>query len=93
MDQSSITTNEEQGSTRDIVAKVINWGIFSGSRKALVTYVELKEYKNGGDRQAQCQSGTLNLEEIAQELNITAHKEVYPISGVALFGEIKLFVS
>lgn len=41
-------------------------------RKALVTYVELKGYKNGGDRQAQCQTGALlSLDEIAQELNMS----------------------
>lgn len=34
--------------------------------------MELKGYKNGGDRQAQCQTGTLlSLDEIAQELNIS----------------------
>lgn len=44
-------------------------------RKALVTYVELKGYKHGGDRQAQCQTGTLlSLDEIAQELNISKRK-------------------
>lgn len=39
-------------------------------RRAIAKYVELKGYKNGGDRTAQCQSGTLlTLEEIAKELN------------------------
>lgn len=41
-------------------------------RKALETYVTLRGYKNGGDRQAQCQSGTmLTLEQIAKELNMS----------------------
>lgn len=41
-------------------------------RKALATYVELKGYSNGGDRQAQCQNGTLlSLDKIAQELNMS----------------------
>lgn len=41
-------------------------------RKALATYVELKGYQNGGDRQAQCQNGTLlSLDEIAKELNMS----------------------
>ena len=52
-DQSSLPLNSiEKGQTRDIVAKVINWGIFSGSRKALVTYVELKGNSHGGDRKS-----------------------------------------
>lgn len=41
-------------------------------RKALETYVSLRGYINGGDRQAQCQNGTLlSLEEIAKELNMS----------------------
>lgn len=80
-DQSSLADNEEKGRTRDIVAKIISWGIFSGSRKALVTYVELKGNSHGGDRKSKDHNGLLNLDEIAKELNITAHKEVYPISG------------
>ena len=41
-------------------------------RKTLTTYVELRGYKNGGDRQAQCQNGTLlSLDEIAKELNMS----------------------
>lgn len=44
----------------------------SKDRKALETYVSLRGYKNGGDRQAQCQSGTLlSLDEIAKELNMS----------------------
>lgn len=39
-------------------------------RKAIDTYVKLKGYKHGGDRQARCQSGTmLTLDDIAKELN------------------------
>lgn len=51
-DQSSLPLNSiEKGETRDIVAKIISWGTVSDSRrKALVTYVELKGYKNGGNR-------------------------------------------
>ena len=53
MDQSSIPLdNNQKGTTRDIVAKIISWGIFSGSRKALVTYVELKGNSHGGDRKS-----------------------------------------
>lgn len=41
-------------------------------RKALATYVELKGYSNGGNRQAQCQNGTLlSLDKIARELNMS----------------------
>ena len=41
-------------------------------RKALETYVTLRGYSNGGDRQAQCQNGTLlSLDEIAKELNMS----------------------
>lgn len=40
-------------------------------RKALVTYVELKGNAHGGDRKSRCQNGTLNLDEIAQELNMS----------------------
>lgn len=44
----------------------------SKDRKALETYVSLRGYKNGGDRQAQCQNGTLlSLDEIAKELNMS----------------------
>ena len=44
----------------------------SKDRKALETYVTLRGYKNGGDRQAQCQNGTLlSLDEIAKELNMS----------------------
>lgn len=40
-----------------------------GDRKALEMYVMLRGYKNGGNRQAQCQNGTLlSLDEIAKEL-------------------------
>lgn len=44
----------------------------SKDRKALEMYVSLRGYKNGGDRQAQCQNGTvLSLDEIAQELKMS----------------------
>ena len=36
-----------------------------------MTYVELKGNAHGGDRKSRCQNGTLNLDEIAQELNIS----------------------
>ncbi|MEI3595365.1 MAG: hypothetical protein V8Q58_07670 [Anaerobutyricum hallii] len=38
-------------------------------RKVAVEYVKLCGYKNGGDRQAQCQVGTrLSLDQIAEQL-------------------------
>lgn len=40
-------------------------------RKALATYVELKGYGYGGNRSSRDQSGLLNLDEIAKELNIS----------------------
>ena len=40
-------------------------------RKALVTYVELKGYEHVGNRKSRDQSGLLNLDEIAKELNIS----------------------
>lgn len=40
-------------------------------RKALATYVELKGYKHGGNRSSRCQDGTLILDEIAKELNMS----------------------
>ena len=41
----------------------------SKQRKVAVEYVRLCGYKNGGDRQAQCQNGTvLSLDEIASQL-------------------------
>lgn len=40
-------------------------------RKALATYVELKGYKHGGNRNSSVQSGHLNLDEIAKELNMS----------------------
>ena len=41
-------------------------------RKALETYVTLRGYSNGGDRQVQCQNGTLlSLDKIAKELNMS----------------------
>ena len=41
-------------------------------RKALVTYVELNGYKNGGNRQAQAQYGhVLTLDQIAAELHMS----------------------
>lgn len=40
-------------------------------RKALATYVELKGYKHGGNRISRCQDGTLILDEIAKELNMS----------------------
>lgn len=36
-----------------------------------MTYVELKGNAHGGDRKSRCQNGTLNLDEIAKELNIS----------------------
>ena len=78
MDQSSITTNEEKGRTRDIVAKIISWGIFSGSRKALVTYVELKGNSHGGDRKSKEKVFTMknssdpkNQKELAESYGIS----------------------
>lgn len=41
------------------------------NRKALATYVELKGYKHGGNRSSRCQDGTLILDEIAKELNMS----------------------
>lgn len=43
----------------------------SKDRKALATYVELKGNCHGGDRKSRCQNGTLNLDEIAKELNMS----------------------
>ncbi|MCM1237126.1 MAG: hypothetical protein NC489_44210 [Ruminococcus flavefaciens] len=40
-------------------------------RKALETYVELKGYGHGGVRNSRCQDGTLNLDELAKELNMS----------------------
>ena len=40
-------------------------------RKALATYVSLRGYKNGGDRKSKVQTGLMNLDEIAKELNIS----------------------
>lgn len=40
-------------------------------RKALATYVELKGYEHGGNRNSSVQSGHLNLDEIAKELNMS----------------------
>ncbi len=40
-------------------------------RKVLATYVELKGYKHGGNRNSSVQSGHLNLDEIAKELNMS----------------------
>lgn len=40
-------------------------------RKTLATYVELKGYKHGGNRISRCQDGTLVLDEIAKELNMS----------------------
>ena len=40
-------------------------------RKALETYVELKGYGHGGNRTSKDQSGLLNLDEIAKELNMS----------------------
>lgn len=40
-------------------------------RKALATYVELKGYKHGGNRNSSVQSGHLNFDEIAKELNMS----------------------
>lgn len=40
-------------------------------RKALATYVELKGYEHGGNRKSRGQSGLLNLDEIAKELNMS----------------------
>ena len=40
--------------------------------KVVSEYVRLCGYKHGGDRQAQCQSGTLiSLDEIAKEINMS----------------------
>lgn len=38
-------------------------------RKALATYVGLRGYRQGGDRKSKVQTGLMNLEEIAKELN------------------------
>lgn len=43
----------------------------SKDRKALATYVELKGNNHGGNRKSRCHNGTLNLDEIAQELNMS----------------------
>ena len=40
-------------------------------RKALETYVSLKGYEHGCARNSRCQNGTLNLDEIAKELNMS----------------------
>lgn len=40
-------------------------------RKALETYVSLKGYKHGGNRISRCQDGTLILDEIAKDLNMS----------------------
>lgn len=37
----------------------------------MATYVELKGYKHGGNRNSSVQSGHLNLDEIAKELNMS----------------------
>ena len=37
----------------------------------MATYVELKGYEHGGNRKSRDQSGLLNLDEIAKELNIS----------------------
>lgn len=37
----------------------------------MATYVELKGYGHGGARNSRCQNGTLNLDEIAKELNLS----------------------
>ena len=70
--------NEEKGQTRDIVAKIISWGIFSGSRKALVTYVELKGNAHGGNRKSDEKLFNLknsnepkNQKELAESYGIT----------------------
>ena len=53
-DREQCSHSEEKGQTRDIVAKIISWGTVSDyRRKALITYVELKGYKNGGNRDNQ----------------------------------------
>lgn len=43
----------------------------SKDRKALETYISLKGYEHGGARNSRCQNGTLNLENIAKELNMS----------------------
>ena len=37
----------------------------------MAAYVELKGYKHGGNRNSSVQSGHLNLDEIAKELNLS----------------------
>lgn len=55
-------------------------------RRAIKKYVELKGYKNGGDRKAQCQNGTLlTLDEIAKELNTSKRNFISPFMLIRQF--------
>ena len=72
----SLADNEEKGRTRDVVAQIIAWVTVSDSRrKVLITYVELKGYKNGeiggGHQRVKNGLSAMTLDEIAKELNIS----------------------
>lgn len=55
-------------------------------RCTIKKYVELKGYKNGGDRKAQCQNGTLlTLDEIAKELNTSKRNFISPFMLIRQF--------
>lgn len=81
-DREQCSHSEEKGQTRDIVAKIISWGIFSGSRKALVTYVELKGNAHGGNRKSD--EKLFNLKNSNEPKNQSELAESYGITQQTL---------